>query len=423
MTDRLECIQTLMPAVRTVVFDYLNQPKETPADSEEARDLAKALGYIETDIATLESDADALEFERFRLRPLLHQIQTILQREHATLAKPFLGWSKIVPDANAVFFCGAVGTRDLLLQVCSERKLRLIDVAANRATAVDRWNSLRSARIAVFDLSCRDKALRASVFHELGQSMALGQHAVVLASLGDPIPFNVDIQPVRLSSTSADLASLGTAIDRALFSLMRPSGGSSFEATLKKLERHVTTPTAAEKVLIEQLRSVKACRTEALALVNQILIARRDDGLALFFPRWPGDYPDEDGLCCFHITPFAEEFLMAHTAVKKSCIRAGVAYRKGDQGPLLDILHSIWLLTCRADCVVADLTGLNDNVCVEVGIALALGRPILLTARIDKEAALELYPDIEKMQVHPYRGPDELAQLVTDFLNTTTRSL
>jgi len=421
MTRRLEIIKKLMPNVRKVVFDYFNQSRISTADKREGHELAEALGYIESDIGDIESDTDAIEFERFRLRPFTLKVHQILQREHATLAKPVLGWSKISIDPNAVAFCGASNTRELLLKVCSERHLRLIDVIGEQSTAVDRWDRLRSARIVVFDLSVHNRVLRASVFHELGLSIALGQYPVVLIFEGDQVPFDVDIKPVVVGPTASDFKNICIAMDAALFSFPRLSGRSSFEATLERLDHQIAFPTPEEKVLLKQLRTVSESRVEALSLIYQMLIARKHDGLALFFPRWPGDYTDDNGLRCFHITPFAEEFALARNTVKKNCSKAEVKYQKGDQGPLLDILHSIWLLTCRANGVIADLTGLNDNVCVEVGMAFALGRPILLTAQKCQNTTPELYPDIEKMQLHLYQTMDELGQLVSNFISNIVR--
>jgi hypothetical protein len=222
--------------------------------------------------------------------------------------------------------------------------------------------------------------------------------------------------PVMLEQSPSDLEHMEVAIDEASFSFVNPSGGSSFQATLARLCQQIRDPTPMERQLFHQLTSVNDSRVEALAITDLIMDARRHEGFALLYPRWPGDYPSGDSATCFHVTPFAEEFQQARTAVEEACRGVEVEYRKGDQGPIADILHSIWLLTCRADGVVADLTGLNDNVCIEVGMALAIGRPVLLTARSGTEV---IFTDIEKMQVHFYETPSELRRLVADFVSTT----
>jgi len=415
MNSRLQSIGRLLRPLRSSLFDLVNQRGGSKADSTEAFDLQKTLGYIEVDFSQLASDAELVEFERFRLRPFVLQFDQILRREHATLGRPTLGWSRNARDPNLLAFCGSTATQRLVQQVCSPREMRIVEIAGGGATAKDRWESQCAARVGVFDLSSEDKMLRASVCQEVGISIALGQYPIVLARKGSRLPFDVDTRSVILEQSPSDLERIDVAIDEALLSVLPASGGSSFQTTLTRLCQQIRNPTPTERQLFHQLTSVSDSRVEALAITDLIMDARRHEGFALLYPRWAGDYPSGDSATCFHVTPFAEEFQQARSAVQKACGDMKVQYRKGDQGPVADILHSIWLLTCRADGVVADLTHLNDNVCIEIGMALALGRPVLLTARSGTEV---LYPDIEKMQVRFYKTPPQLSNLVADFLTS-----
>ena len=421
MTRRLDIIKGHMSNMRKIFYDSFIQPRSSKIDQRERHELTMDLGYIESDIKEVRNDTEVLEFERLRLRPFLLQVHHILQREHATLSKPILGWSETAIDPNAVAFCGASDKRDLLLKVCAERDLRLIDITGDQMSAHDRWDKLRSVRIVVFDLSVRKGSLRASVFHEIGLSIALGQYAVVLINEGDQVPFDVDIKPVVVGSTNSGLDNMAMAIDDALFSFPRVSGASSFDATLKHIESQIKDPTPIESVLLKQLRGVNESRIEAHSLVKQILISRKYDGNALMFPRWPGDYICDNSFRCFHITPFNEKFALARYTVEQTCSNSKIDYHKGDQGPLIDILHSIWLLTCRANGVIADLTDLNDNVCVEVGLAFALGKPILLAVQKGHSTTPNRYPDIEKMQVYEYQSMNDLSRLVSNFISRSIR--
>jgi hypothetical protein len=77
-----------------------------------------------------------------------------------------------------------------------------------------------------------------------------------------------------------------------------------------------------------------------------------------------------------------------------------VEYIRGDQVLDPDVLRSIWDEICRATHVVVDLTGLNANVALELGIAHTLGRNVLL---ISQDQQPERYfRAIAKHRIHRY---------------------
>jgi hypothetical protein len=62
--------------------------------------------------------------------------------------------------------------------------------------------------------------------------------------------------------------------------------------------------------------------------------------------------------------------------------------------------------------VLIDLTGPNLNVLIELGIAHAIGRPVIAVQRRDPDR-LNLRPKhIEKLRVLSYRSPTELKELL-----------
>ncbi len=58
-----------------------------------------------------------------------------------------------------------------------------------------------------------------------------------------------------------------------------------------------------------------------------------------------------------------------------------VEYIRGDHVLDADIIRSIWDNLCQATHVLVDLTGLNANVALELGIAHTLGRNVLLVSQ------------------------------------------
>ena len=74
------------------------------------------------------------------------------------------------------------------------------------------------------------------------------------------------------------------------------------------------------------------------------------------------------------------------------------------------IMHAIWDDLCRAHVVLADLTGANLNVMIELGMAHAIGRPLLAVRRSD---AVDVRPkNIEKLRVLRYDSPSHLMALL-----------
>ncbi|MFL6264447.1 MAG: hypothetical protein ACJ76Y_32560 [Thermoanaerobaculia bacterium] len=87
-----------------------------------------------------------------------------------------------------------------------------------------------------------------------------------------------------------------------------------------------------------------------------------------------------DPLLVFVAMPFAPEFNTLYEAVESllvehchlKCLRADAISRNGS------ITAEIWRHVNEAMCVIADLSGRNANVFYEVGLAHALGKPVVL---------------------------------------------
>jgi hypothetical protein len=97
------------------------------------------------------------------------------------------------------------------------------------------------------------------------------------------------------------------------------------------------------------------------------------------FPIWKARQVDPDPNLCFVIMPFGRKHLdkAYRIAVVPAAEDLGLQALRADHGPE-EIMEGIWIRMLRARVIVADVTDENPNVMYELGIAHALGKPILL---------------------------------------------
>lgn len=99
-----------------------------------------------------------------------------------------------------------------------------------------------------------------------------------------------------------------------------------------------------------------------------------------------------DPLLVFVAMPFAPEFDVLYEDVESllvehchlRCLRADAISRSGS------ITAEIWRHVNEAMCVIADLSGRNANVFYEVGLAHAIGKPVVLLSRDISDVPFDL---------------------------------
>ena len=103
--------------------------------------------------------------------------------------------------------------------------------------------------------------------------------------------------------------------------------------------------------------------------------------------RPPVTASDDNRVSCFLVMPFHTEWSDATTeSLRLVCKNLNIFALRGDDifRPT-DILDDIWSGLMQSDFVIADITGNNANVFYELGMAHALGKPVLiLTQDIDE---------------------------------------
>jgi hypothetical protein len=288
-----------------------------------------------------------------------------------------------------------------------------------------RWQDLRAASLAVFDLSDESP----QVFYELGLALVLGTELLILARRDANVPFDV-AQEVHTYANAEELNEyLSLHLEESLYGLQSVgSEGSSVVSTVNYAERLAAAvgDTGLTHVALDSLREVISDPigvAPALQLLNSFL---QDHAQIILYPRWPGCYPDPNNPRCFVVMPFRKKLDPAYRLIEELCETAQpeVAPIRGDVAEEGEIIRSIWEEIGRATHITIDLTDFNPNVCLEFGIANALGRNVMLIGRegTDKQLKKKL-PNVATRRCHVYpANPSTKPQFVkelTRFLSKT----
>ena len=379
---------------------------------EEGEAAGTLLGHLRESreaIAGFPVNGDPIKLEIETLRPLAINIRNFSLRHHLTLAQPVWPSRTVAQHPNAVCYSGGSHLGELLAQVCQTRELRRLVPQPHQEPASLRWDQLRESSLAVFDFtgykrsaSMEEASPVAAVAYELGIALALGRAVIIVATESQDLPFDLDIEPIRLGDEQTDLDTLSAALTHALYSLQRGGAGSSVQASVNYIHNQFCNHADHHvRVSVNTLAAeAKGDPIRAKHLVTSTLNFLGADAPQVLSPVWPGSYPDPAVQRCFHVTAFGPSWSTKTMEVVKQACGPRVEYIRGDQVLDPDVLRSIWDEICRATHVVVDLTGLNANVALELGIAHTLGRNVLL---ISQDQQPERYfRAIAKHRIHRY---------------------
>ena len=408
-------------ALRLFLLEESFRPGKSEGESKAVLDLNIRASKVDRRIYEAGSDdARARVVEREALRPLALEIRSFAARHHPMLAQPIWPSARVQVETNAVLFAGSDKVRGQVAGVCRKLGLDLPGMPKGADVATARWRQLQAANVAVFDLGVAEGPERAAVAYELGIARTLGKPIVVLAGQDQVVPFDVDVEPVLLSGAARDADAIAEAVDRALvWTMPRPRSGAVLE-TLQEVLRRYSVPSRDTYVdqTLKELRRLQAEPDAVAAAVTLRTLAGflGADAPMLIHPVWPPAYPEPGKLRLFHVMPFRAAWSdAAADRVEKACRERNVQYVRGDRVADANVIRSIWQEINRASHVLADLTGFNANVALELGIAHALGRP---TFTIAQGADFKPFAAIAKLRFRPYKsakGP-ELGKLVDALL-------
>lgn len=317
----------------------------------EARELVDLVGRSADVQRALRDGGDPRRLECEQLRPFALRLRRFALRGHPMVIEPVWGATTIRRDPNALFFAGSDEHREALELLCAERGLRLVGAAPTHRTAESRWRPLRESAAVVVEFG-RSPTERASACHTIGIALVLGNVPVVLCERGRKLPFGLGLEPV-------DADGLRAAVDRALYRVPKSVDTGSLARTAATMGLELgTDPIEARHALEERLAETQA----------------------LVYPVWPAYYPDPNEPRCFHVAPFAAS-------------------------------DDIWTELCRASSVVVDISDLDENGCLALGIVQTLGRPVLVVAHEEPP----LFPAIAEVRCEIYRDDAGLEALVQAF--------
>lgn len=368
----------------------------------ELRDSREAL-------AKLPEDGAPLKLESETLRQTALNIRNFSLRHHLMLISPIWPTHSTAQKPSAVFYSGGDEVGELVERASAERKLQRLIVQSTREPASLRWNQLREAAIGIFDFTdfkrnadLQGMSVVANVAYELGIALALGRPAIIVAFEDQDLPFDLDLEPVRITSEGDGAAELGRALDETLYGLQRSRAGSSVVASIEFLRSHYGS--SSDFRVRQALASIDA-DAEKDPVKARLLIASSLGFIGasapqIAFPSWPGDYPDPLAKRCFHVTAFGPHWASTVSRIIAESCGGAIQYIRGDNVLEPDILRSIWDEICRATHIVVDLTGLNANVALELAIAHTLGRNVLLISQ-DRQPE-KYFRAIAKQRIHPY---------------------
>jgi hypothetical protein len=376
--------------------------------------IAKA-GTALSGVAT--DDAAALHLERELFLPLAQEIREYAQRNHLTLATPRWPSPPVSQDPGAVYFSGTPTHQDLLAELCRRRGLHLRTSSPTGHPGQSRWDALRECAVAVMDLSATPGPDLAAVTYDMGLALGLGKSLLIVAAKGTVVPFDVDLTPVLLSGGDGDEDAIDDALDGSLYAFQRGGGDSSVAATIAQAKRSLKSKLASQ-ALSQFADEESPDPLQVRAHLKSALGLAGPEAPQLLLPAFPAAYPDPKRPRCFHVMPFRPDWAKrASSIAKKACDRADVEYVRGDAARDPRIIRSIWDEIARATHVLVDLTDFNANVSLELGIAHALGRNVLLTGQ--GETIRRLFPALAKERIHSYgleKGGASLDQALRLFL-------
>lgn len=120
----------------------------------------------------------------------------------------------------------------------------------------------------------------------------------------------------------------------------------------------------------------------------------------------------------FFLTPFHNDFENEYYVVKKICSDLNLHCTRGDEDFIKgNVLKYILEKIMSSSIVIANLNGRNANVYYELGIAHAIGKPVIL---ITSEANFDQIPfDLQSTKLIIYKNENELTKSLTNSLART----
>lgn len=399
-------------ALRSYVVDRLSEPQLGDQERAVVRQALIGSGEISAALRVAEGAPALLQVEHDSIRPLVHSVREHALRRHLLLARPVWGAELVQVEASAIACVGGTRLQEAVGQLCEERRLTLLAGSPQLDPGLELWTRLRRAVLAVIDLT-GERGRRGRECYALGLALALGRPALIVARELD-LPFDVDAIPFVWRDPAAQ-AELGQALDDALYRLPRTDGRSSLTWAISCFRRLMEERgnRGALGVLADLPPGGELDPFLVLGVIRQLLRLAGEGERLCLHSTWAVASDEPQRPACFHVMPFAPEFDGAREAVRAACARTGLRYVRADESTPARILRALWSDLASASHVIVDLSGLNENVCLELGMRHAVGGSTLLVTH--GQLGRAPFEEIKTLRRTSYE-PRSLAGIAERFL-------
>lgn len=383
-----------------------------------AEQLRTRVFEVQQDLLLAKFELTAAADDAQRARVFVVRVLPVALRARALLSLGHLTWiTPIWPVADVASALGVYVTHGVaraeLASVAQRYGLEHVVEQPGRELAEARFGALRRAAVVIADV--RDEAQVAATCYEIGIALVLGKPIVVVGARGARLPFDIDLAPVAYDGSAAAQDALAEAIERALILPQRPPDAGSLHALGEAARIQFEDLPHYVDLLAASLHDPSTVP----GVLDQLVRADAEAGNrhAVVLPAWARQYSRPDVRLLFHVMPFGPTWANdAKRYAAEACKTARVSYLRGDDAKDQRIVRAIWDDLCRSTHTLVDITGLNPNVCLELGIAHTLGKHTLIVCQ--PSTVPSLFPMIRQLRVSPYATFEELEQLVASFLPT-----
>ena len=383
-----------------------------------------------------------IQHQQFGLRQIAYDIGQFERRKLLYFSQSSLPTHNVILQVNQVFFSGSELVKSILENSCAECGLHLATQKSNTTSLEDRWIQLRESGLSIFDFSSFnpsisdpkdwkqgakeveiDALLAASqtavTAFECGWALTLGKPMVILLTEGQIPPFDIDVHPCILKNDEDDFYRLIEAIQIAMYGKPRISKENLLPKSFENLKLIATSlPSDKTKDIFQTIEANSEDATLLKLAAKSLFNLDTGEKHMIFFPPFAGTYPTSTGRKqLFHVTAFRAWSKDTENTLKSVCKELDVDYRVGYDSLDPEIIPAIWKDLTASHFIVADITLLNPNACLELAVAMALGKPTLIIHQ--HEFIQRFFPPLLKTRTHAYNTVNALVDfrmLLKSFL-------
>ncbi|MBL7753992.1 MAG: hypothetical protein JNM44_05900, partial [Chitinophagaceae bacterium] len=411
---------------------------------EDARELQRIQSAREDTMNLLKSAytvQQLIQHQQFGLRQIAYDLGQFERRKLLYFTPCSLSVHDVVLQVNQVFYSGSSDVLNLVQEACSVLGMNTATQKSNTTSLENRWQQLRESGVCIFDFSTfqpqladpihfvagdevvETPALRAAsgiatVAFECGWALSLGKPMVVLIRSGQSVPFDIDIHPCILQGDATDADAIIAALQIAMYGKPRISEETILESSRNYLMQQASRLTAPEvQPIVEGIQQTGPDATMLKHLGMRFLDYLPAKNHLAIQPPFASMYPTDDGPeKVFHVTAFRPWSVATEQHIRTVCQSCGFQYLVGYEKIDPDIMAAIWKDLSSAHFVIADITLLNPNALLELGMAMALGKPTLI---IHQHQFIQQHiPPLLKIRTHNYANAGEAGIRFQELLRT-----